>query len=66
MKPRKTDTSLTEHQRNAANAKNALAAAGKVAVGGRPAIPTDCPRCGREQPSARAAWMHCRKKQKKD
>jgi hypothetical protein len=23
--------------------------------------PTVCPRCGVEQPSARAAWVHCRK-----
>lgn len=30
------------------------------ALGGRPSIPTPCPRCGKEQPSARAAWMHCR------
>lgn len=28
--------------------------------GGRPAIPTRCPRCKRMQPSARGAWMHCR------
>ena len=23
--------------------------------------PTPCPRCGEVQPSARAAWVHCRK-----
>jgi hypothetical protein len=25
------------------------------------AKPTPCPRCGKTQPSARIAWMHCRK-----
>lgn len=29
------------------------------------AIETPCPRCGKLQPSARAAWMHCRKPRKK-
>jgi len=29
-------------------------------LGGRPAVPTPCPRCGKIQPSARKAWMHCR------
>lgn len=27
---------------------------------GRPSVPTRCERCGEIQPSARAAWMHCR------
>ena len=30
------------------------------ALGGRPSIRTPCPRCGELQPSARAAWRHCR------
>lgn len=29
-------------------------------MGGRPASPTKCPRCGEMQPSARQAWLHCR------
>lgn len=28
--------------------------------GGRKPTPTKCERCGELQPSARAAWIHCR------
>jgi hypothetical protein len=36
--------------------------AGTVRVSGAAVpIPTICPRCGVEQPSARQAWVHCRK-----
>lgn len=30
-------------------------------AGGRPKIPTRCPRCGRQCESAREAWAHCAK-----
>ncbi len=34
-------------------------------LGGRArAKPTVCPRCGEVQPTARAAWVHCRKARK--
>lgn len=36
-----------------------------MAAAGRKPIPTACARCGEIQPSARKAWMHCRKSQKK-
>ncbi len=36
--------------------------AGLVAVSGAAVPkPTACPRCGVEQPSARIAWVHCRR-----
>jgi hypothetical protein len=36
--------------------------AGTVELSGAAvAKPTVCPRCGKTQPSARAAWVHCRK-----
>jgi hypothetical protein len=40
--------------------------AGEVEVSGAAVPkPTKCPRCGQTQPSARAAWVHCRKPQAK-
>jgi hypothetical protein len=42
-----------------ARAKKLREAAG-INLGGRPKKPTKCPRCGVEQPSARAAFLHCR------
>lgn len=39
-------------------------AAGEITIepaGAAVPKPTICPRCGVEQPSARAAWVHCRK-----
>lgn len=54
---------LQEHQSKAARAKLRKIRSGelpKSAAGGRPGTPTKCERCGEMQPSARAAWVHCR------
>lgn len=54
---------LQEHLSKAARIKARKIRSGelpKSAAGGRPATPTACERCGETQPSARAAWMHCR------
>lgn len=54
---------LVLHQRRAAQRKARMVASGELpasAAGGRKAVPTKCIRCGVTQPSARAAWMHCR------
>jgi len=36
-----------------------MAAARKTYAGGRPRIPTPCPKCGRPCASARKAQAHC-------
>jgi hypothetical protein len=57
-----SDNALVRHMRRAARRKAEMIAAGELpasARGGRPAKPTACARCGRMQPSARAAWAHC-------
>jgi hypothetical protein len=43
-----------------------LVRSGEIPVSGKAVpIPTICPRCGVEQPSARIAWRHCRVPKKK-
>lgn len=41
-------------------------AAAAKGVSGRRPVETACPRCGEVCPSARVAWMHCRKKRESD
>lgn len=43
--------------------KGDMAKIGALGGKGR-AKPTPCPRCGQLQPTARAAWVHCRKPRK--
>ena len=62
------DNALVKHLRKAAHRKAELIRSGDLpasAAGGRKPKPTACERCGKTQPSARAAWMHCRPQRKK-
>lgn len=47
-----------------AEQRSAVARLGGKAGGKARAKPTLCPRCGKLQPTARAAWVHCRKPRK--
>lgn len=56
------DKTITEVARMGGKARAAAIANGDAPeTRGRKAVPTPCERCGAVQPSARAAWMHCRK-----
>jgi len=57
-----SEMSVSEAGRLGGIARGKGLRSGKVELSGAAvAKPTVCPRCGNEQPSARAAWMHCRK-----
>lgn len=60
----KEELTLKEHLSQMSRKKWRKIRAGELppsAGGGRPVVPTSCPRCGELQPSAGAADKHCRK-----
>jgi len=64
MKKRKNQAAV-KLGRLGGKARGALLKAGLIPVSGAAVPkPTLCPRCGIEQPSARAAWVHCRGRKK--
>jgi hypothetical protein len=62
MKKKSSNMSVSEAGRLGGIARGEGLRSGEIEVSGAAVPkPTVCPRCGKEQPSARAAWVHCRK-----
>ncbi len=61
------DPAAVKLGRKGGKARGESLRAGRVPVTGAAArgpVPTECPRCGEVQESARVAWKHCRRKNK--